>query len=157
MMKKEPGQSTPFFAMALFAMMILCILGLILIGAGLYGRVVQSQSQNETQRACLSYVVSRVAAADTAGAVSIEDGPEGDMLVLAEPGDDGTYETRIYVYDGFLCEEYGTADQPLNPEAAMKIGEDETFALCWLEGDLLQVTTSSGSAKMAVHSGGEGS
>lgn len=79
------------------------------------------------------------------------------MLVLAEPGDDGTYETRIYVYDGFLCEEYGTADQPLNPEAAMKIGEDETFALCWLEGDLLQVTTSSGSAKMAVHSGGEGS
>ena len=153
MMKKEPGQSTPFFAMALFAM-ILCILGLILIGAGLYGRVVQSQSQNETQRSCLSYVVSRVAAADTTGAVFVEDGPEGDMLVLAEPGDDGEYETRIYVYDGFLCEEYGTAGQDLNPEAAMKIGEDETFTLCWLEDDLLQVTTSSGSVKIAVHSGG---
>ena len=52
------------------------------------------------------------------------------MLVLAEPGDDGEYETRIYVYDGFLCEEYGTAGQDLNPEAAMKIGEDETFTLC---------------------------
>lgn len=154
MMKKEPCQSTPFFAMALFAMMILCILGLILIGAGLYGRVVQSQNQNETQRSCLSYVVSRVAAANTAGAVFVEDGPEGDMLVLAEPGDDGEYETRIYVYDGFLCEEYGTADQDLNPEAAMKIGEDETFTLCWLEDDLLQVTTSSGSVKIAVHSGG---
>lgn len=41
---------------------------------------------------------------------------EGAALLLRENADGETYETRIYLYEGALREEYGTADDALDPQ-----------------------------------------
>ena len=109
------------YPLLLFAIIVLSLLFLVMTGTGLYSAVVDSQTRNREARAALSYLAARVHAADAAGAVSVGEGPEGAALLLRENADGETYETRIYLYDGALREEYGTADAVLAPQDADRI------------------------------------
>ena len=79
---KEPGRLAPLLAMALFGLMLACVLGLMALGSGLYGSVTRSMTANNATRASLRYLTTSVRAADTASGLRLEDGPEGVMLVL---------------------------------------------------------------------------
>ena len=62
---------------------------------------------------------------------------EGAALLLRENADGETYETRIYLYEGALREEYGTADAALDPQDSERIVDANPFPssrfdrVCW--------------------------
>lgn len=149
------GKAAPIFSMALFVLMLGCILVLTILGSGLYVSLVNSQQGNNSLRASLSYVSARVRYADEAGAVSVRVSEYGDVLVLAEPLEATGYETRIYLHGGSIMEEYVLAGEPMRPEAAQAITKTESFALS-LDGDLLTVQTGEGESQILLHTGGAG-
>lgn len=154
---KRPEKSTPAFALALFVLMLGCILALAAMGGSLYGSLVENRRSNDARRASLSYVSAQLRAADESGAVSVRKGPEGDALVLAEPLSGSGYETRIYLYNGNLMEEYSEAGSALSPKKAQSIAKTARFsakiAPAGQMGNLISVTTGEGTVKVYLHSG----
>ena len=136
-----------------YVTIVLSLLFLVMTGTGLYSAVVDSQTRNREARAALSYLAARVHAADAAGAVSVGEGPEGAALLLRENADGETYETRIYLYEGALREEYGTADAALDPQDSERIVDAKSFSVEQVRPGLLVVSTEYGSADIALRSG----
>ncbi|MFQ7003920.1 MAG: DUF4860 domain-containing protein [Ruthenibacterium lactatiformans] len=64
-----------------------------------------------------------------------------------------TYETRIYLYEGALREEYGTADAALDPQDSERIVDAKSFSIEQVRPGLLVVSTEYGSADIALRSG----
>ena len=95
--------------------------------------------------------VSNVRAADAVDAIGTGQGPEGRSLVLTERLDSGTFETRIYAYQGSIVEEYTLADAAYTPERATPIVNSELFAFTY-ENGLLTVDTDDGSVQIALRS-----
>lgn len=151
--KKRGGRlgSAPF-SLALFVLMLGCVLVLAIFGARVYRALTENQSRNNALRASLSYVAARLRAADQAQAVAVEAGPQGDALVLADAGEDTGYETRIYVYDGQLMEEYAARDSGYDPANAQAVARTDTFTVT-LDGGLVTVNTDQGRVSVYLHTG----
>ena len=77
----------------------------------------------------------------------------GAALLLRENADGETYETRIYLYEGALREEYGTADDALDPQDSERIVDAKSFSIEQVRPGLLVVSTEYGSADIALRSG----
>ena len=135
----------------MFGLLLACMLALSGFGAQVYRALTAAQARNNASRAALSYVSARLRAADTAGAVALGAGPEGPALLLREEG----YETRIYLYEGCLVEEYAAAGSALAPQNAQIIARTGSFSAA-AAGGLYTVTTDAGVVQVCLHSG-EGS
>lgn len=149
-MRRSSGRATPAFSLALFALMLGCILWLTALGAGLYGRLAASRSANEQTRAALSSLVTRVRSGDAAGAVRLDNGPEGDMLVLTDR--DSGYEIRIYLADGWLVEQLCAADAATDPAAGQHLAPAQEFTAQWASPALLRLTVDGKTADAALRS-----
>ena len=149
-MKKHGAFWMHLYPLLLFAIIVLSLLFLVMTGTGLYSAVVDSQTRNREARAALSYLAARVHAADAAGAVSVGEGPEGAALLLRENADGETYETRIYLYEGALREEYGTADAALDPQDSERIVDAKSFSVEQVRPGLLVVVGFSAVALFSI-------
>ena len=149
-MHRSSGRATPAFSLALFVLMLGCILWLTALGAGLYGSLEASRTANEQTRAALGSLVARVRSGDAAGAVRLDSGPEGDMLVLTEP--ESGYEFRIYLADGWLVEQFCAADAATDPEAAQPLAPAQEFTAQWAAPALLRLTVDGKTADAALRS-----
>lgn len=150
-MHKHNGRGAPAFALALFAVILTCILGLVVLGTRLYGGLVDSRSQNEAGRATLRYLSTALRGGDCAGGVAVRPGPEGGMLVLAD--EENGYETRIYLLDGWLVEETGPLGGEYDVESAQPVAQETEFVPEFVREGLLRVTTSRGEVIAALRSG----
>ena len=88
---------------------------------------------------------------DAADAVERGTGPEGDALVRVERIESGTYETRVYLHDGAIVQEYAISGRPYNPDGAIEITSSSTFEFD-IEGSLLTLTTDDGTFNIALRS-----
>ena len=140
------------FSLALFVLMLGCVLVLAAFGAQVYRALTENQSRNNGVRASLSYVAARLRAADEDGAVSILPGPQGDALILADTGEETGYETRIYVFDGQLMEEYTACQSDFDPSMAQAVARTDTFVV-EMESGLVSVTTDQGTVRVYLHTG----
>lgn len=147
---RRPDAALP--ATALFALLLVCLLALTAAGAAVYVRIAGSAADGRSRRAALDYLCARVRAADEANAVTLADGPEGPVLVLAEPLADSGFATRIYLYDGHLVEDYAPENSALSPDTAQPLAETALFAATF-DGSLLTVQTTQGAAQIYLHSG----
>lgn len=148
MNQKDPGRLSPLLAMALFGLMLACVLGLMALGSGLYGSITRTMTANNADRASLRYLTTSVRAADTAAGVRLDSGPEGTMLVLAEPA--SGYETRIYLWEDQLVEEYAPAGSAPAPENAQPVCACTRFEATFAADQLLMLTTDQGTARVAL-------
>lgn len=148
---KQQSFRTGFYTIGIAALFLVGFLLLVLFGARSYQNTVEMQTRNNDTRALLSYVSARVRAGDSAGAIRIANSTYGDLLTIADT--DG-YETRIYLYDGALVEEYAAADAPLAPETAQAIGSAHHFSVRTAENQRLFVTTDAGTVCMHLRSEG---
>ena len=73
-------------------------------------RAVEVRDQADDTRLATGLIANSVRAADSVDAVGAGKGPEGRSLVLTERLDSGTFETRIYAYQGSIVEEYALTD-----------------------------------------------
>lgn len=151
-MKRKGTAAAQVYPLLLFGIIVVSLLFLVTSGAGLYSGIVQAQARSRAARAALSYLSAKVQAADAAGAVQLGEGPAGAALLLQEQVGKELYETRIYLYDGALREEYAPAAAPLHPDTAEQIQPLGQFELTRVGPRLLLVRTEYGQIHIALRS-----
>lgn len=148
--KKSTGR---FFTVVLFAFIVLFLLITLMVGMRVYSSVNDDRESTDEARLALSLIANNVRMNDTAAAVGVGKGPEGASLVLTEALESGTYETRIYSYQGKIVEEYSIASNAYTPEKAREVVASERFEFEYAQG-LLTIYTDYGSIDVALHSAG---
>lgn len=139
------------FPITLFSIFFTAILILVSAGSTIYVSLVDSQSLNNDTRGSLSYLSARLKAGDSSGGVIVSQGPESNAVVLRETDSEGdSYETRIYLYDGYLCEEYSFANTPIAPKSSTRIAKTNKFDVKILQDNLLELTTQQGNTRVAL-------
>lgn len=122
--------------LVLFAVFALCILAVLLTGAGAYGRLVERQQAAYTERTVPQYIATKVRQADKAGAVRIGEFGGVESLEFTNDYDGEEYITRIYCYDGYLRELFAAAGGNFKPEDGEKIIAAEQVDFSMTEGCL---------------------
>lgn len=120
-------------ALLLFAVFAVCILIVLLTGAGAYRRLTDRDQSAFNQRTCVQYLAARVRQADCLDAVAVEDFQGVQALVL---GAGQEYVTRVYCHEGWLMELYSEAVTDLAPEDGERLMEANSLELA-LDGRLL--------------------
>lgn len=139
------------FAILLFAVFIVVDLLALVAGTSSYGSITRMQAANDRRIMSLGPIISSVRANDVDGGVSTGEGPEGDALVLIQHDalSDDSYETRIYLHQGKIVQEYALGGSPYNPSHATPLADSSTFEFSHTDG-LLVITTDAGVAKVAL-------
>lgn len=132
------------YALGISAMFLGGFLLLVVFGATTYRNISAVQSSNNELRSSLSYLSTSLTT-DRASDLLIRNENVGTVLIIAD-GDTG-YGKRIYLYEGYLVEDYGPVDGSLMPEDAIRIAEGQTFAIRQ-EEELLIIETDEGTVKV---------
>lgn len=140
-------------------LLFLVIVGLLLIalaaGVNVYKTISDQRQSDEQDRIGLTLIANSVRMTDAIDAVGVGAGPEGQALVLSEYLESGTYETRIYEYQGNIVEEYAVSGTAYTPGRATQLASSSTFSFSYSKG-LLTVNTDQGSTQIALRSVREG-
>lgn len=123
--KNQKSHIEGLLVLVLFGIFAVCILLVLLTGAGAYERLVQREQKTYAERTVPQYITTKVRQADAQGAVSIGmlDGVE--VLELRERLQEENYITRIYCYDGWLRELFSAESVSFQPEDGESILEAE--------------------------------
>ena len=136
------------FTGLLFLLFIVTMLMAIMMGTNVYKNLQAIQDKADNQRSGANLISSIVHTNDAIDAVAIGEGPEGQSLVLVENTASGSYETRIYKYQGKIVEEYSIEGTPYNPQRAISsIIPANTFSVSYSKS-LLSVETDEGTVKI---------
>jgi len=137
------------FSVILFAVFVVVDLLALVVGAQSYGSITDMQARNDALIMVTGPIVSNVRASDGEGGVAEGQGPEGRSLVLVARDSLGTYETRIYLYQGHIVQEYALGGAPYTPEKATVLADSSTFSFSYDAG-LLTIASDSGVSKVAL-------
>lgn len=147
--EEAPGSSRRVFPILLLCVFFAALLLALIAGVAVYKSTSDTQNRVNAQRESLGLITNVVHANDSTGAIATGEGPEGKSLVIVESLDSGTYETRLYAYEGRILQEYSLASSPYTPEKASVVAESSTFSFNYANG-LLAVTTDQGTAEVAL-------
>lgn len=125
-------------AMLLACIFAICVLLTLVFGVRAYRTVAQDAEQGYSRSVGLSYVTQKVRAYDQNGLVSAGAFEGLDALHFYEVFDGVTYETLLYVYDGWLCELYAEQGAGFLPEDGETLLEAQGMTVSQ-EGTLLMI------------------
>ena len=121
-----------------------CIL--VAAGYGSFSRMNEFQDECLNTRVAMNYVSMQIRRSDAKDSVRIEDSPHGTRLILSEDIEGERYETRIYLYDGYLRESFVPAEAPFNEEHGFEIIQLDSFGVK-RENNVIGIELSSGANK----------
>jgi len=160
--KKTRHQIDGAFVLLLFGIFAVCVLMVLLTGAGSYQRLTERDSASYSRRTAVQYVAAKVRGADAAGCVTVSDfagdADGGDTLFLKETVDGADYCTRIYYDDGYIRELFTAADAAVSPEDGEKVLAARGLSFSAADGRLTVTATDENGAvtslTLALRSGG---
>ena len=122
-MKQRSGKRSisALAALVMLAVFAAGMLGVLLSGAGIYERLVETSAVTGNSRTCTQYLAAKVRQAPAPGCVSLSEFGDGDALLIQEEIGGQPYQTRIYCLDGWMMELFTAADAGLAPEDGEKI------------------------------------
>lgn len=144
----SPKRIFPSLVLGVFFIALMLAL---IAGVSVYSSISNSTTATNTARQGAGLVVNVIHANDAQGAIGVGQGPEGRSLVVTEKLDSGTYETRFYLYQGKVVQEYSIAGSQYSPENASEVIQSNSFDFSYKHG-LLTVTTDQGTAETALRS-----
>lgn len=125
-----------FFLIGFFA---IASIVLVLTGINVYRHVTEEATRNTDRQLALSYLCNKVHAYDKTQSVLVDNQGGIQFLCLRESIDEEVYETRIYFYQGTICEQYVPMDAEFNPELGDRLTEVKALQFKELTQSLLQV------------------
>ena len=116
MRKRQTKQHmSSLLALLLFALFALCILWVLMSGAGVYRRVAERDDAGFTRRTAAQYISTRVAQADSPSSVRVEDFGGTAAITLRQELGGISLLTQIYCHEGSLKELYHLEGSGLSP------------------------------------------
>ena len=152
-MKRSDRSPLGYYTVGIAALFLAGFLLLVIFGARIYRDIVDDRADNMRARSVLAYVHTCVRSGDAAGGVTVAQGPEGPMLVIAD-GDTG-YGLHIYLSEGRLLESFSAMGQTPDPADAEVICAQQTFDVTALSDGVLAVECDEGRALVSLRSGGD--
>lgn len=140
-----------YFTILLFFVLIISLLLAVVAGTRIYGNLRNLQSATNNTRLGVSLITNTVRTNDAVSAVAVGKGPEGNSLVLREILESGTYETRIYLYNGNIVQEYALESAVYAPDRATVIVTSDVFDFSYSNG-MLTIKTSQGTSEVLLRS-----
>lgn len=138
-------------SVALIAVFFITLLSGLAAGARMYRAAASAQLAANDLHLQSGLVTNIIRSNDVAGALTTGDGPEGPALVLSRTLTSGTYETRLYHYQGQLMQEFTAAGQPYDPTNATALLATDAFSF-EVKGQLVTLTTDGGSFDVYLRS-----
>ena len=138
------------FVVALFAIMLIGIMVLSAMGAGLFDSITENRSDNMNRRGALSYTASKIVANDETGALEVEHGENGDVLVIHDPSGAKPFQTRIWLEDGYLMESITSQQAEGISSEPQRIAKTDLFQVTIGDG-IAQITTEDGVRRIHLH------
>jgi len=139
-MKRETnGQTEKVLTLVLFAVLAVCMILVLLTGAGVYKRLTERGQKSYETRTVPLYLATKVRQADSAGAVVTEQECGTEVLQLKERIDGVSYVTRIYCYEGYVREWFAAETLAFDPTAGEKIAPAAELGVSLVE-DCLHIT-----------------
>ena len=151
-MKDKKGNNSGIYIIVLTAFFLGCFLLLVIFGTKTYRNIADRKDANNEQRAILSYLLTTTKMSETEISAG-QDAAYGKYLLVEDPGTG--YGNRIYLFDGYLVEDYGKTDGKLYPDAATRIGRTELFEVNEISDGLLKINTDEGSVFIHIGTAGE--
>jgi len=107
----------------LFCIFAVCILAVLLTGAGAYQRLMLRGQNAYTERTVPQYIATKIRQADVSGMISVSRFGDTQALELAEEIAGERYITRIYYYEGYIMELYTMQEGEFEPTDGERIME----------------------------------
>lgn len=151
-MKQNPSKLTDVLTLLTVTVLALCMLLVLLSGAGVYRNLVDSAREQYARRTAVRYLTTRVRQAE---AVAVEDFQGCCALVIREETDGEAYLTRVYCHDGAIRELYSPETARLAPADGEMIVEAEELSF-EQTGNLLTVCLGAERLMLYLPAGEEG-
>ena len=161
-MKKLLKQSNTDSVLAplLLAVFAVCVLIVLLTGADSFRALSDRDQGSFNRRTAAQYITTRLRQADHSGGVYLEDFGGTTALTCREEVDGETYLTRVYFYEGSICELFCSAEANLLPEDGEKVLPAEGLSFREENGLITAVITDTDGQRAcvsaALRSGREG-
>ena len=147
------GSLSGLVALLTFVLFAICILFVLLNGAGVYRRLTERDQRSYDNRTCVQYVATKMRQAPSPTAVSTDTFEGVDSLLIFQDIEGSVFVTRIYCYENWLMELFALADGDFLPEDGEKIlpldsltvsqdGSVFSFVLIDTEGNTQRLTIS---------------
>ena len=104
------------FVYLLLGMFAVMSLALVLLGIKTYSAAAEMTRSHNTERILTSYVRTVLRGSDTQNAVYTEELEGLPVLTVCYAGEEESYYTRIYAYEGRLCEQFTGEEIEFDPE-----------------------------------------
>ena len=145
------GSLSGLVALLTFVLFAICILFVLLNGAGVYRRLTERDQRSYDNRTCVQYVATKMRQAPSPTAVSTDTFEGVDSLLIFQDIEGSVFVTRIYCYENWLMELFALADGDFLPEDGEKILEAEGLEIV-LEGRVLtaDLTDADGKTQQVV-------
>lgn len=147
--RSDARPSSRLLSVALMAVFFVALMGGLAAGALMYRSVVEAQTLANELHLQAGLIANVIRSNDFAGAVSEGEGPEGPAIVLERQTSRGTYETRIYHYQGNVMQEFAVAGRPFDPLGATTLLASDEFSFTIGDG-LVTFTTDDGTFSVAL-------
>ena len=148
---KKTSHIDTFLPLVVFTVFAVCLLAVLLSGAGIYKDLNDHSEALYTRRVTTQYLITRVRQAQS---VHIDDFHGCESLTIREEIDGDTYLTRVYCHDGSIRELFSTEDAPVLPEDGTPIAADTHLSFA-LDDGLLTINTDHGVLSLWVPMGRE--
>ena len=129
---------TGFMALVLFLLFSLCILGVLLTGADVYGRITEKDRTAYDRRTAVQYLTTKIRQSDAHGNLAVTELDGIPALQLQEQVGDRVYVTHIYCAEGYIWELYAQQGSGLSSVAAKlkaEGGEELYVVTCFSDRD----------------------
>lgn len=120
-----------YLLLAVFAVMSLA---LVLLGIRTYSSASEKSRTHNTERILTSYARTLLRSADREDAVYTEELNGLNVLTVRTVEEEETYYTRLYAFEGILCEQYTAAETEFEPDNGEQLCACETFTPAIEEG-----------------------
>lgn len=149
--RAEARNSSRLLSATLMTVFFVMLLAGMAAGATMYAATVHDQLLASDLHLQAGLVTNALREGDVAGAVHEAQGPEGPALVLERTLESGTYETRLYHYQGQVLQELAAVGRPYDPSGATPLLTTGSFSFV-IEGSLVTFTCDRGSFSVALRS-----
>ncbi len=123
---------TLLFLFAFFSMT------LVVLGAQVYKSTISSTQEDFNTRTVSFYLTEKIRQYDTAGNVSVTTFGDGDAILLQQEIDGTTYNTYLYLYNGYITELFVADGNELSPESGQAILAAYAFEIEAVNDRLIQ-------------------
>lgn len=135
-MKQDGSQWTSLAALLVLTVFALCLMLVLLTGAGVYRRLAERGEADFAGQTAVQYISTRV---HQGGAPEIQNFDGCEALVFSQEVGNQVYLTRVYLYDGWLRELFSSSTARLSARDGEKILEIKELDFT-LEDGLLTVS-----------------